>query len=163
MQTSAWGPSTWDTLHFITFNYPINPEDKDKKLYLSFFKLVTKMLPCNICADSFKLFSKYIPLEQYLQSRYSVVYWLYFMHNLVNLKLNHPQYKFIDLILKYENLRANLNGKKIELSDEIIAIHNNTIMKYQDISYKRTKKMLYKNPGNVHINQIKSNIYAIET
>ena len=97
MQSALWGPCTWEYLHIITFNYPEHPTITDKKLYLNFFTLAAKLLPCNICVDSFILFSKNIPLKYYLDDRYSIVYWLFYMHNLVNLKLKHPQFKFIDV------------------------------------------------------------------
>lgn len=158
MQSALWGPPTWEYLHIITFNYPEKPTEKDKNLYLNFFDLATKLLPCSICVDSFTLFNKYIPLKYYLDDRYSIVYWLFYMHNLVNLKLNHPQFKFINLILKYENYRLSFKNKKIELTDSLINLHDNTILKHQDTIYKRTMNMIRKNPLNPHIIAIKTNI-----
>ena len=37
MLTSVWGPSMWHTLHTISFNYPVNPTEEDKKNYKIFF------------------------------------------------------------------------------------------------------------------------------
>ena len=30
MLTSVWGPSLWHFLHTVSFNYPVNPTNKDK-------------------------------------------------------------------------------------------------------------------------------------
>ena len=158
MQTTTWGSSAWEYLHSITFNYPIKPTDIDKKKHLLYFKLVGELLPCNICRESYKLFTKYLHLKYYLADRNAITYWLFYIHNLVNLKLNNKLYKFVDVILKYENYRANLNNRKI-VYDDIIESHNNTIMLYQDISHKRTLTMINENRTNKYIIALKENIH----
>ena len=45
MLTSVWGPSLWHSLHAISFNYPVNPTQKQKNEYLSFFKSLKNILP----------------------------------------------------------------------------------------------------------------------
>ena len=44
MLTSVWGPSLWHTLHTISFNYPTNPTEEDKKNYKLFLKNGDKLL-----------------------------------------------------------------------------------------------------------------------
>ena len=39
MNVNKWGPGGWDFLHSITFNYPLEPNDLDKKIYSDFFKI----------------------------------------------------------------------------------------------------------------------------
>ena len=40
MLTAVWGPSMWHYLHTMSFNYPVNPTEDDKKniknLYLTY-------------------------------------------------------------------------------------------------------------------------------
>ena len=36
MLTSVWGPAAWHLLHTISFNYPINPTEENKKQYKEF-------------------------------------------------------------------------------------------------------------------------------
>ena len=31
MLTSVWGPALWHVLHTVSFNYPVNPTQKQKK------------------------------------------------------------------------------------------------------------------------------------
>ena len=33
MLTSVWGPSLWQYLHTMSFNYPVKPTKEDKKNY----------------------------------------------------------------------------------------------------------------------------------
>ena len=33
MMTTIWGPILWQFLHIMSFNYPVNPNDKNKKEY----------------------------------------------------------------------------------------------------------------------------------
>ena len=36
MLTSVWGPSMWHYLHTMSFNYPVNPTQQEKKHYKDF-------------------------------------------------------------------------------------------------------------------------------
>ena len=38
--TYIWGTCMWQFLHIISFHYPINPTDEQKKDYLQFLKLL---------------------------------------------------------------------------------------------------------------------------
>ena len=46
MMTAIWGPPLWFTLHTISFNYPVNPTEEDKRRYYKYFKYLGKVLPC---------------------------------------------------------------------------------------------------------------------
>ena len=37
MVSTIWGPPLWQTLHTISFNYPVSPNPKEKKYYFNFF------------------------------------------------------------------------------------------------------------------------------
>ena len=54
MMTYVWGPPMWFTLHTISFNYPVNPTDLDKKHYYKYFKYLGKILPCKYCRENYK-------------------------------------------------------------------------------------------------------------
>ena len=49
MLSSIWGPSLWHALHCMSFNYPLNPTEKDKKNYHKFIKSLENVLPCKYC------------------------------------------------------------------------------------------------------------------
>jgi len=52
MMTSVWGPATWLTLHTMSFNYPINPSEEQKKHYYKYFKNLQNVLPCRYCREN---------------------------------------------------------------------------------------------------------------
>jgi len=43
---NVWGPSAWTFLHTITFNYPEDPTEDDKRKYYNFFMNIKDVLPC---------------------------------------------------------------------------------------------------------------------
>ena len=87
MNVNEWGPGGWIFLHTTTFNYPLNPIEADKIKYANFFNSIKTILPCKYCRQSFETYMKYIPIEEFLDSREAVTYWLYRLHNLVNEKV----------------------------------------------------------------------------
>jgi hypothetical protein len=124
MQTSKWGPSAWNYLHTLTFNYPENPSNENKKYYYELFNNLQFTLPCKYCRESYSIFFKYIKINDYLNDRMGITYWLYTIHNIINLKLNKQKVKFIDVVEFYEKTRANQNFTKC---NKKLCICNNVI------------------------------------
>lgn len=139
MQSECWGPSAWLYLHSLTFNFPIEPSQKDKELIKLYFNLTSQMLPCSYCRNSFVYFLTKLPIDDYLHSRYALVYWLYVIHNMVNLKHKKPMFKFKDCLLKYEKIRANTKAINIL---EIEKINKETHDKYNLITSTKIKPIL---------------------
>jgi len=112
MQVDKWGPSGWTFLHTISFNYPDNPTNDDKKKYRTFFENVGEILPCKYCRISYKKFITELPIDQFLDSRKQLTKWLYRIHNKVNNKLrkqgllNTKNPKYSDICEKYDMMRA---------------------------------------------------------
>lgn len=55
MLTSVWGPSMWHFLHIMSFNYPNNPTNEDKKHYKDFILSLRDILPCKYCRINLKI------------------------------------------------------------------------------------------------------------
>lgn len=106
MNVNEWGPGGWIFLHTTTFNYPLNPIEADKIKYANFFNSIKTILPCKYCRQSFETYMKYIPIEEFLDSREAVTYWLYRLHNLVNEKVFKKKYSFDHVVRRYERIRA---------------------------------------------------------
>ena len=95
MSTRNWGPAAWKFLFTcIMGRYPIKLDKKNKDhitIKNEFKHLLTNglktILPCVYCRNSFKDFLKEIPIEPYLIGRIELMYWLYLMKDLVNIKL----------------------------------------------------------------------------
>lgn len=136
--TKIWGPYVWIALHFITFGYPINPTDKQKRKYKKFFKLIKYVLPCRFCRESYTYFINNVNklTNDVLLNRNSFVEWLYKIHNCVNIKLNKECKLTIDDIKnKYEDCRVKYKKKK-----------NN---QKKNINYKKIKYEYYLNLCNI--------------
>jgi hypothetical protein len=149
MQTDKWGPHAWEFLHTITFAYPESPSAVDRQNHYDLFSNLKYTLPCKYCRESYAVFFRHLKIDDYLDSRYGLVFWLYVFHNLVNLKLGKQPASFKDVLTKYENIRArcgkvdtkaSLDQCRAGLPDversKIDDICDRCFIKYQDITAK---------------------------
>ena len=113
MDPAFWGRSAWQYLHTLTFNYPMNPTKDDKLKYYNHFKSLGDMLPCPSCAESYKIYFKYIPITDYLNDTHGVTFWLYFIHYVVNKKLGKETPPFLSVIKMYYPKKASCTTQKI--------------------------------------------------
>jgi len=107
MDPAFWGKSTWLYLHTLTFNYPSNPTLEDKQKYYNHFNNLGDMLPCASCATSFKIYFKYIDLNEYLDDIHGVTFWLYIIHYLVNKKLKKKNISFYNVVKTYYSQKSS--------------------------------------------------------
>ncbi|AYV78985.1 MAG: putative FAD-linked sulfhydryl oxidase [Faunusvirus sp.] len=129
MQTKEWGPKLWIPLHCMTFNYNINPTDKDIMTYKTFFSVLGDILPCKYCRQSYQVYIKYLPIEGYLDSRHGVTYWLYTFHNLVNDKIFKVKPSFKDVVIQYEKLRAKCGTVSTDIN-----AYKSCLLKFKEIN-----------------------------
>ncbi len=109
--TSIWGHPAWEFGHCVTFNYPHNPTNEDKKTYKTFFINFTKVLPCCICRnDSGNFVSKGGKVElkdEHLENRAALTRWFYDLHCAVNEKLGIEfNISYDDMFKKYDSYIA---------------------------------------------------------
>lgn len=81
-QTNVWGPMSWVFLHMITLNY--SPDRK--KDTMRFFKSLKGVLPCAACRKNYQEIiqrqdPKYRLSADKFESRKSLSYWLFIVHN----------------------------------------------------------------------------------
>ena len=89
MMTTIWGPAMWLFLHTMSFNYPVNPSDEQKKYYYKFLKNLQNVLPCKYCRDNYKENLKIHKLNyNVMKNRDSLSRWVYELHELVNKRLD---------------------------------------------------------------------------
>jgi hypothetical protein len=109
--TTTWGPSTWESLHCISFNYPLNPTSDDKKHYKSYFESLQFVLPCCLCRDHYSHFiknEKTALTDAVMENRQTLTYWLYTLHNAVNDRLGMKyDITYDDLCNKYNGYIAH--------------------------------------------------------
>jgi len=93
-----WGPKSWDVLFTSVMGaYPfeINKKSKEHQMIKKSFKntllALEYTMPCIYCRKSFKIFIKELPIKKYLDSRLSLMYWLYQIKEKVNKKLREQE------------------------------------------------------------------------
>ena len=117
MLTAVWGPSMWHYLHTMSFNYPVNPTEKDKKHYRDFILNLQNVLPCRHCRDNLKNNFKIHPLENcHLKDRNSFSRYIYKLHEIINKMLGKKSgltYCYVREL--YEHFRARCTDEKPKL------------------------------------------------
>lgn len=132
MNTSKWGPSLWTFLHTVTFNY--EPTKDNKKNIYDLFHNLKYTLPCKYCRESYNIFFDYIDIKLFLDDKMGISYWLYIIHNLVNLKLGKKTISFENVVSHYKSFHT----KEIDYSD----FAKNTKAKYRHKIYNLVMELI---------------------
>lgn len=138
MDTYSWGPGTWQLMHSISFNYPQNPKEEDKKAYTNFIDSLKQVLPCESCKNEFTKMLKKFPLDDFLEDTEGVVVWSYLAHHMVNIRLNKKTPEFNDVVRHYFNKKVEFKNMK-----EVNAGIKNFIKNVKD-KYKKYFKINFR-------------------
>ncbi len=114
MVTKIWGPIFWTGLHTISFNYPVNPTEEDKKHYRDYIYSLRYILPCKYCRINLTKNLKEKPLLMcHMASRETFSRYIYELHELVNKMLNKKSnLSYCDVRERYEQFRARCTEEK---------------------------------------------------
>jgi len=122
MITTIWGPLLWHFLHIISFNYPVNPTEYNKKnnlvknqienSYYYFIFLLQFLLPCKTCRDNLK---KNLESLDFFTNKYKIMKnrttfskFIYNLHETVNKMLGKESKLSYEQVRDfYEHFRAN--------------------------------------------------------
>lgn len=112
--TKIWGPAVWHMLHTISFNYPVNPTNEDKKHYRNFILSLQNILPCKYCRMNLKTNLKQMPLTMgNMKNRDSFSRYVYDLHELVNKMLDKKSgLTYCDVRERYEHFRSRCTEDK---------------------------------------------------
>jgi len=142
MITYIWGPLLWHFLHIISFNYPVDPCDFNKKnnlvdhqvenSYYYFIFLLQFILPCKTCRDNLKKNLESLHFftrkAQIMKSRESFSRFIYELHEVINKMLNKTSN------LSYEQVRDFYEHFRANCSKNLNKTNDNT-----DKTYKKNK------------------------
>ena len=103
MEPIVWGPKLWFSLHTMTFNYPENPTEIDKRNYYDFFINLKNVIPCAKCSQHYGEHLENNPLSPNLDKKELFVKWLIDLHNDVNKSLNKRLYSYDEVIKIYKS------------------------------------------------------------
>jgi hypothetical protein len=104
MNQNIWGPHLWFSLHTISFAYPLKPKDEDKKNYQEFFTQLQHVIPCSVCKKNYKRHLQEFPVNNHLNSRKDIVYWVIDLHNMVNSETGKRVISYEDALKRYEDV-----------------------------------------------------------
>ena len=135
MDPTKWGPHLWFFMHTISFNFPENPNFKNKVEYNDFYNSLKNMIPCELCKTHYIQYLEVSPPD--LSGRSALVKWTIDLHNKVNKQLGKPVYSYQKAIKLYKKYYkgVELNG---ELSNSdystVIEDSNMDFIKYLQVS-----------------------------
>jgi hypothetical protein len=114
MLTTAWGPAIWHYLHMMSFNYPVNPTNGDKKHYKDFIINLQYVLPCKYCRINLKNNFKKKPIKMCdMANRETFSRYVYELHELVNKMLKkNSNLSYCDVRERYEHFRSRCTEEK---------------------------------------------------
>jgi len=117
MLTTVWGPGLWHYLHTMSFNYPIQPTQQDKREYKNFIINLQYTLPCKYCRINLKKNFKHMPLQScHLKNRGAFSKYVYNLHEFINKMLHKKSgLSYCDVRERYENFRAHCVEDKKKL------------------------------------------------
>ena len=114
MLTSVWGAPMWHFLHTMSFNYPVNPTNQNKKHYKDFIYNLRNVLPCKYCRINLTNNLKNKPLLMcHMKSRATFSKYVYELHELVNKMLGKKSHlTYCDVRERYEHFRSRCTEEK---------------------------------------------------
>ena len=133
MLTSVWGPGLWHYLHSMSFNFPNNPTDLQKKKYKQFIENLKFTLPCKYCRINLVKNLKIMPLKEcHLSNRKMFSYYIYKLHEHINHMLGKKSgLSYQQVRNRYENFRARCTES--EFKNKLIkSNHVRTIKKKRE-------------------------------
>jgi Erv1 / Alr family len=125
MLTTVWGPSVWMFLHTMSFNYPVEPTEEDKKHYRDFVLSLIYVLPCKYCRMNLVKNFKQLPLTMSdMKNRETFSRYIYELHELVNRMLQKKSnLTYDDVRERYEHFRARCT---LDLTEKKKVVKNKT-------------------------------------
>ena len=128
MLTSLWGPSLWHYLHTMSFNYPVEPTETDKKYYKQFVMSLKYVLPCKYCRMNLRGNLNSYSFNRYcLKNRANFSRWMYDLHEHINTMLKKKSgLSFEEVRERYEHFRARCSETSVnKIMEELKKISKN--------------------------------------
>jgi hypothetical protein len=107
---SVWGPHYWFFLHTIAYTYPEIPNDVSKRKYYDLLINFPLFIPNEKMGMQFATLMDKYPFVPYLDKRDSLIRWVNFIHNKINIQLKKPEIPLLqsldDYLLYYHNSKT---------------------------------------------------------
>ena len=101
LNPKVWLPHLWFVLYTIAVEYPQTPNDVTKKKYYTLIQNLPVFFPEYPMGSNFiDLLDKY-PVTPYLSSRLSLMKWIHYIQNKINLQMEEESLDFYECLEKY--------------------------------------------------------------
>jgi hypothetical protein len=107
MSPDIWGPIFWNTMHIVSLGYSPEPSKQEQEDAIRFYKSLETMLPCGTCRSHYSDFLRQMPVEQAVGSRDDLIYWVFQLHNKVNVNLGKRELTFDEYIQSMRTLASS--------------------------------------------------------
>jgi hypothetical protein len=105
-----WGKHLWKYMHYLTLSYPDNPNFDEQQKIKIFFNMIGDYLPCEKCRINYKIHQNELPLtDEILQSRDKLIFWLFDLHNIVNIETGKKRFTKEEFLEEYRFDKENDN------------------------------------------------------
>ena len=104
MSPAVWGPIVWSTMHIVSLGYSDQPTQEESDSAIRFYESLQHMIPCPICKEHYRVFLEQMPVRNAVQSRQTLIRWVFTIHNHVNEQLGKPQKTFQEYIQHMSSL-----------------------------------------------------------
>ena len=104
LNPNIWIPHIWFFLYTVAHTYPDTPNAVTKRKYYDFFTNIPIFIPDQDIGKIFTDFLNNYPVTPYLDSRESLIKWMYFIHNKINVSLNLPEKTLAESLQDYHKL-----------------------------------------------------------
>lgn len=129
MKPEIWGPHLWFILHLISFEYPENPTEYDKRVYYDFYTSLKDVIPCEMCKKHYRDHIHQHPIGPHLDKKDTLIKWVIDVHNFVNKSLGKPILTYPEVMGIYQHLDPVSPFIKIDI--------NKITQKYKIKNYAR--------------------------
>lgn len=119
MHPTIWGPHLWFIMHIISFEYPDNPTEYDKRIYHDFYTSLKDVIPCKDCRKHYRDFITKYPLTPHLDTRDTLIKWVIQVHNFVNISIGKPTFTVPQVMELYSKLKP-ISPFSTETTKEIL-------------------------------------------
>lgn len=101
---TVWGPHFWFFIHTVGFTYPELPTEGEKKRVYNFITSLEYFIPHKAISENFSQLLDEYPLSSYLSSKESLLKWIHFIHNKINVRIGKQEIPYVEFINDYNNL-----------------------------------------------------------
>jgi hypothetical protein len=115
MGPDVWGPIFWTTMHIVSLGYSQSPTKEEQEAAIAFYRSLSEMIPCPICKVHYRQHLKTAPIESAVNNRDELVFWVFSLHNKVNVQLGKPEITFDQYI---KNMQALSKGGPVRLPQQ---------------------------------------------